>query len=139
MSGDLDGLGSVAGLRADGFMPIDELTGQLELALVWPEAHRRAVLDPRLEPAAADAIAGLADGVVYLVRSPWHSVSTEEAVKLLQRWQRKHRPTSNATGAVKIDRAQQLALAAEFLTQDEQWVRAYREGHVRPARQSDDA
>src|SRR4051812_14873071 len=53
-------------LRAEGFTPIEELTGFTEVALVWPEAHRRAVTETREwwldEPL---------EGKVWLVRSPW--------------------------------------------------------------------
>jgi hypothetical protein len=137
VSGDFDGVGaeSVAELRSEGFIPIEELTGQVEFALAWPEAHRRAVLDTRYEPESLDdAIPGLTDGTLYLVRSPWESVGTEEAIDLLQRWVRRHRPKASPTVAVKQDSERELTLAKQFLDQDECWVRAYREGHVRPTR-----
>jgi hypothetical protein len=134
MSGELDDVPTVAELRAAGFTPIEELTGQVELAEVWPEAHRRAVPDTRYEPDAATArIPGLTDGLLYLIRSPWPSVTTEEAVLLVQRWQRKHRPASDPASVVRIDRESEPALAKAFLDQDERWIRAYREGHVRPS------
>jgi hypothetical protein len=135
VSGNLDGPQSVAELRGAGFTPIEELTGQVAFALVWPEAHRRAVPDRRYRPGPAeDALPGLTDGILYLVRSPWDSVTIEEAVDLLQRWLRKHRPASSSTVSVKVDPERELALAKEFLKQDEGWVRAYREGHIRPTR-----
>jgi hypothetical protein len=74
-------------LRRKGFVPIEELTGEIEFAHVSPDAHRRAVRDTRYEPEPTDfAIPGLTDGTQYLVRSPWASTDTTEAVMLLQRW-----------------------------------------------------
>src|SRR5579885_2684372 len=56
----------VAEARAAGFTPIEELTGFAEVALVWPEEHRRAVAETREwwldEPL---------EGKLWLVRPPW--------------------------------------------------------------------
>jgi hypothetical protein len=37
----------VAELRAEGFVPVEEITGWDGLAMVWPEQHRRAVPETR--------------------------------------------------------------------------------------------
>lgn len=68
----------VDAVRAEGFTPIEELTGFVEVALVWPEAHRRTVPETREwwldEPL---------DGKVWLVRPPWRGWSLDELFILL--------------------------------------------------------
>jgi hypothetical protein len=127
----------VGQLRSEGFEPIEELTGEIEFALVWPDAHRRAVPDTRYELEDPDfAIPGLTDGTLFVVRSPWSSISNGEAVDLLQRWIRRNRTKDSAAASQRVDQDRELSLAKRFLDQDERWVRAYREGHIRPMRDS---
>jgi hypothetical protein len=59
---------------ATGFTPVENLTGMLEVALVWPEDHRRSI--PEVRPWA------LADerlqGQLWLVRSPWPGLTLDD-------------------------------------------------------------
>jgi len=126
-----ESLTSVADFRADGFEPIASLCGELDLADFWPDQHRRVVPDPRMpEATSPDAIPGAPERLIYLVRSPWQSVSNEEAVGLLQRWLRKASP--RVDGELGTERRARLEpVVSKFLSQDESWIRAYREGHSR--------
>ena len=68
----------VADLRADGFTPIEELTGFVEVALVWPEHHRRST------PEVRDWWLGEPlNGQLWLVRPPWASWTIEEVLSFL--------------------------------------------------------
>ncbi|MBV9099294.1 MAG: hypothetical protein JO079_14675 [Frankiaceae bacterium] len=68
----------VAEARAEGFTPIEELTGFAEVAMVWPEEHRHAVPETREwwldEPL---------DGKLWLVRPPWPGWSLDDVFTFL--------------------------------------------------------
>lgn len=68
----------VDALRAAGFTPIEELTGFTEVALVWPDDHRRSVPETREwwldEPL---------EGKCWLARPPWDGWSTDDVFSLL--------------------------------------------------------
>ena len=68
----------VDAVRAEGFTPIEELTGFGEVALVWPEEHRRNVPETREwwldEPL---------EGKLWLVRPPWPGWSLDEVFVFL--------------------------------------------------------
>jgi hypothetical protein len=72
----------VLDLRAQGFEPIEEYTGAVEVAQLWPDSHRRSVPETR----AAWLDAPDCDGRLWIVRSPWPSVSLRDALNLLWRW-----------------------------------------------------
>jgi len=63
---------------ADGFTPIENLTGVFWIAEVWPEEHRRSVPETRTE------WAGLQPGErVWFLRSPWAGLSVGEALSVV--------------------------------------------------------
>lgn len=81
-------------LRAEGFTPIEELTGFAQLALVWPEEHRRAVAETRewwLEEPL--------DGQLWLVRSPWPGWTLDEVFSVLWPAVDQHRDLAGRLGA----------------------------------------
>jgi hypothetical protein len=65
-------------LIQDGFDPIESLTGSDWIATVWPEEHRRSLPETRVELLNPGA-----DEVVWFVRSPWHGISTTDALSLV--------------------------------------------------------
>src|SRR4051794_10615870 len=77
----MPGASSVPGVderRAEGFTPIEELTGFVEVAMVWPEDDRRSVPETRewwLEEPL--------DGQVWLVRPPWAGWTMDEVLVFL--------------------------------------------------------
>jgi hypothetical protein len=77
----MPGASSVPGvdeLRAEGFTPIEELTGFAEVALVWREDHRRSVPERRewwLEEPLG--------GRLWLVRPPWPHWTVDEVFEFL--------------------------------------------------------
>ncbi len=73
-----DVVAGVTQARADGFTPIEELTGRLEIVTVWPPAHRRSVVETR-----AWWLEDSADGLLWLVRSPWPAIRVEDAVSVV--------------------------------------------------------
>lgn len=84
-----DIVAGVAGLRAQGFEPIEDYTGAVEVAHLWPDAHRRWVVETR--PDWLDG-AG-ADGRLWLVRSPWPALSLRDSLNVLWSWvERDHAP-----------------------------------------------
>ena len=77
-----DTVDGVADLRAQGFEPIEEHTGAIEVAELWPEDHRRWVSETR--EAWLDDTND--DGRLWLVRSPWPSLSLPDALNVLWSW-----------------------------------------------------
>ncbi len=66
----------VAEIAAEGFTPLEEHTGALDIGTVWPEPHRRSVADTRPEPLDGS-------GVIWLVRSPWPGISLPQALNVV--------------------------------------------------------
>ena len=99
----------VDALRAEGFTPIEELTGFVTVALVWPEQHRRSVPETRdwwlAEPL---------DGKVWLIRSPWPEWTLDDTFACL--W--------SVVDDERLDEQARLVAAADAL-------RCPRHGHVR--------
>jgi hypothetical protein len=58
-----------AALVAEGFTPLENITGALHLAQAWPAEHRRAL--PATDP---DDASWLPDGQHWFIRSPWASI-----------------------------------------------------------------
>jgi hypothetical protein len=54
-------------LVREGFTPIENLTGAHELAVVWPEAHRRSIPEVRAWALEDEAL----QGRLWAVRPPW--------------------------------------------------------------------
>jgi hypothetical protein len=98
----------VLAIRGLGFEPVEEYTGAVWVADVWPEAHRRSVAETRdfwLTSMPETA------GRVWLVRSPWPSLTLREAFNAMWRWV--ERPE------VEYDPDNVRARAAEFLSLSE--------------------
>jgi hypothetical protein len=64
----------VAEVIAAGFTPIENLTGMVEVALVWPEEHRRSI--PEVRPWALED--ERLQGQLWSVRSPWPDLNLED-------------------------------------------------------------
>jgi hypothetical protein len=77
-----DTVAGVVDLRREGFEPIEEYTGAVEVARLWPEGHRRAVAETRAEW-LEDATS---DGRLWLVRSPWPSLNLRDCLNVLWTW-----------------------------------------------------
>jgi hypothetical protein len=71
-----DEVAGVTEARLAGFTPIEELTGRTELATVWPAGHRRSVAETR-------ALWVDEQPRLWLVRSPWPSISVDDAVAVV--------------------------------------------------------
>jgi hypothetical protein len=102
-----------AELRAAGFMPVEMLTGEFEIAGVWPWQHRRSLPETR-EDWVEDAV----DGRFWLVRSPWPSVDVRDVVRLLWPWVEAREGRNPYR-----DQQQHLELVRQFLSLDEDSVR----------------
>src|SRR5437763_1917831 len=59
-----------AGLLAEGFVPLERLTGDTRVVEAWPEEHRRVL--PETRPALQT---DLDDDEIWFVRSPWPTIS----------------------------------------------------------------
>lgn len=106
----------VAELVADGFTPLEDLTGDLEIAAQWPESDRRAVPETR---AGWDAL--WHDGRCWLVRSPWTSIAVTDVIALLWQWIADHeRPRAGGVPADEDLEHQQLV--RQFLHAGEEWA-----------------
>jgi hypothetical protein len=108
---------------AEGFVPIEELTGAEYVAREWPEAHRRAV--PETRPGWAD-VDDDGDGMCWLVRSPWPTIPTHEALGLMWDWVSSQHPPRTG-GITAFDQEREKSLMHEFLHRDEAWVIATRQ------------
>jgi hypothetical protein len=78
----LDTVPGVAELRAQGFEPIEAYTGAFWLGQLWPDDHRRSVAETRSfwldDPQS--------DGRLWLVRSPWPTLTLEDSLNLVWTW-----------------------------------------------------
>lgn len=105
-----------AELAADGFVPVEYLSGAIEVELVWPLPHRRSVPETR-------AGMGDDDGLLWLVRSPWPAVPLTEAIDLMWQWVEQPDP---ASPAAPYDSRTVTSRSRDFLGRDEAWVQSYR-------------
>jgi hypothetical protein len=65
-------------LMAAGFEPIESLTGSTWIAEVWPDEHRRWLVETReawLEQST--------DSRVWFVRSPWQAIDAGQVISLI--------------------------------------------------------
>lgn len=69
-------------LIEQGFAPLEQVTGDLTLADVWPKEHRRGLAEPDAE-LAADL--ELPEGQHWFVRSPWATVPLSRLFELISR------------------------------------------------------
>jgi hypothetical protein len=117
----------VAELVAEGFTPLEDVTGDLDIAGVWPEQHRRSVAETR---------AGWEDighgGRCWLVRSPWSAVPLSDVIRLLWSYVREATPDQHhRSGPATAQMARQRSAAvARFLSLDEEAVMAFRRAHA---------
>ncbi len=98
-----------ADLVADGYVPIDEVTGAVHLAQAWPPALRRGV------PETRDGRRALSDdGLCWFVRSPWPSISVQDVLDL-------HfaRPPADPGGQRDVDERDEIAQLRDLLARDE--------------------
>ena len=119
----------VAQLVAEGFTPLEDLTGNLEIAAAWPTLHRRSV--PETRDGWDDV---WDDGRCSLVRSPWPSVPLSEVIRLLWTYVDEAMPDQHrrsGPGSAEMDR-QRNAAVARFLSFDEQAVAGFRVAHPDP-------
>jgi hypothetical protein len=67
-----------AELLAEGFVPLEQLTGATSVAEAWPEEHRRVL--PETRPAMQT---DLDDGRIWFVRSPWPTISPADVLSMV--------------------------------------------------------
>lgn len=108
-----DSVAGVAELRAQGFEPVADFTGDWTVAEVWPEEHRRSVTERRewaLDMPTGDRL--------WLIRSPWPSIALSDVFLMLWPW-------------VERDRAREpdvrRARSAELLAWDEPTAHKWRD------------
>ena len=77
-----DAAPGVVDLISQGFEPIETQTGAIWVAALWPDEHRRSVAETR--PWWLDDPES--DGRVWLIRSPWASLTLTEVFEVLWRW-----------------------------------------------------
>lgn len=82
-----DTVDGVTALREQGFAPIEEYTGATWVGQLWPEDHRRWL--PETRSAWLDATNH--DGRLWLVRSPWPSLSLQDTLNVLWSWAERDR------------------------------------------------
>ena len=107
-----------AELAAEGFVPVEYLSGAIEVEQVWPGPHRRSVPETR-------AGMGDDDGLMWLIRSPWPAVPVDEAVALMWDWAEQPDP---ASPAAPHDSEWMTKRSRDFLSRDEAWVLDHRRG-----------
>lgn len=117
-NGGADGPGVVPGvaeLRQLGFEPVEEYTGALLVAEMWPDEHRRFVPETRRLRLKDEPQLG---GRLWLLRSPWPGWTLRETFAAMWRWL--ERPE------VEYDAGYMLAGVADFLRWDESEARKWR-------------
>ena len=104
-------------LAAGGFVPVEFLTGGLDVPAVWPEPHRRSVPETRSDRSDEG------DGLIWLVRSPWPAVPAGEAVALMWDWVEQ---STTDRPEQEYDAGRERARCRDFLGRDQAWVLEYR-------------
>lgn len=120
----------VTDLAAQGFRPIEELTGDMEVAQLWPEEHRRAVRETRRE-----WLEDAPDGLCWLVRSPWPAIPLFEVIRLMWSHAVEALPDYYGKRAVRITpemEQQHNDVLAQFLRLDEETIFDFRRTHPAP-------
>jgi len=77
-----DTVAGVAQLTIEGYEPVESHTGATWVAELWPDEHRRSVPETRPAWSADEALTGR----LWLIRSPWASLTLDEVFALLWRW-----------------------------------------------------
>ncbi len=117
-SGQADGpdvVPGVAELRRLGFEPVEEYTGALLVAEMWPDDHRRFVPETRERWLEQEPELG---GRLWLLRSPWVGWTLHETFAAMWSWL--ERPDG------EYDADYVLAGVADFLRWDESEARKWR-------------
>jgi hypothetical protein len=95
-----DVVAGVSELRASGFEPIEEHTGALWVADLWPDEDKRSVAETRLDWLENET---QTHDRVWLLRSPWPAMSVNEVFCVLWTWiERNHEPLDAATMRVRV-------------------------------------
>jgi hypothetical protein len=77
-----DTVAGVADLRRQGFAPIEEYTGAIWVAQLWPQVDRRWVAEVRpVWLSDSDS-----DGRLWLVRSPWPGLGLRDCLNVVWSW-----------------------------------------------------
>lgn len=105
----------VPAIRELGFEPVEEYTGALWVADVWPDEHRRSVPETRDFWLTSMPETG---GRVWLVRSPWPSLALREVFNAMWRW-------AERRGDGEYDADLARSRAAEFLSWPEDRARGW--------------
>lgn len=108
-----------AGLAAEGFVPVEYLSGGIDVPRVWPAAHRRSV--PETREGLGDG-----DGLMWLVRSPWPALPVTEAVSLMWDWVENPDPGTPTETHEDVEWGRRRS--RDFLHREQEWVLAYRRG-----------
>jgi hypothetical protein len=106
-------------LIGQGFIPLEDLTGDEEIVHVWPADHRYDVAETRTRAPSLDPTD---DGRYWLVRSPWPAVSTEDVIDLVWEWEADHCPQRSGR-ITDENRARRAAARREFFQLDTAAVR----------------
>ena len=105
----------VAALRKLGFEPVEEYTGALLVAEMWPDEHRRSVPETREAWLEDEPELG---GRLWLLRSPWVGWTLRETFNAIWRWL--ERPNG------EYDADYLLTGVADFLRWNESEARKWR-------------
>lgn len=117
-SGSPDGADVVPGvaeLRELGFQPVEEYTGALLVAEMWPDEHRRFVPETRESWLEGEPQLG---GRLWVLRSPWSGWTLRETFNAMWSW------LERPDGEYDVDYV--LAGVADFLRWDESEARKWR-------------
>jgi hypothetical protein len=96
---------TVPGVRelvADGWIPLESMTGMLRVGEVWPVAHARSVPETRADWRDDDSL-GPSQGLVWLVRSPWPSIAVADALNLVWSYVERDREASPSEDRILED------------------------------------
>ena len=77
-----DTVPGVAELRAQGYEPIEAYTGAVGVGRLWPRNHRASVSETRPVWLADPS----SDGRLWMVRSPWPTLSVQDSLNVLWTW-----------------------------------------------------
>jgi hypothetical protein len=77
-----DTVPGVADLRAQGYEPIEHYTGAVGVGRLWPQNHRASVPETRSVWLADPS----SDGRLWMVRSPWPTLSLQDSLNVLWTW-----------------------------------------------------
>lgn len=100
-----DTVPGASAIIADGFEPIENLTGAVWIVEIWPSEHKRSVPETRPE-----WIGEQPEGRMWCIRSPWPGLKASEALSVI--W-----------AELPRDGSDEVAAAAEILSYPEDAAR----------------